>query len=230
MRSSRRVWLRQTVFALRALFGMSAVRHDVPMTMGDPPPEATVPIESVPAMPPGGLRMVAVVALSLAAAGALVVVASVFPGTGPVLTRVWPWLFVAVFPIFATALVTEVAAHPRPAPRRRRATKGSDMFRDLFRWLPPRAGLALKVVLALGVVNFAVFAVTMSGQPVTENGHYYADDKGSLTELTAQQFDQAERTGARGFAGHEVMLDSMSAALLVANSRRRWSERAAGTR
>jgi hypothetical protein len=200
------------------------------MAMADPLPATTVPIESVPAMPPGGRRVVALVALSLAAAGVLVIVASVFPGTGPTLTRLWPWLFVAVFPIYAITMATGSSAHPRRASRRRWGSIGNDVFRDVFRWLPPRAGLALKVVIALGVANFAIFAVTIHGQPVTENGRSYADDKGSRTELTAQQFDQAERIVARGFAGHVVMFDSTGAALLVASSRRRWSERAAGAR
>lgn len=141
------------------------MRHDVPMTMADPPPGPAVPIGSVPAMPPGRLRVVALVALSLAAAGVLVIVASVFPGTGPALTLLWPWLFGAIFPIFAIALATELAAGPRRAQRRRWGKKGNDMFRDVLRWLPPRAGLALKVVLALGVVNFVIFMATMPGQP-----------------------------------------------------------------
>jgi len=217
-------------FARQALFRRTAVLHDVPMTMADPPPGAAVPIGSVPAMPPGRLRVVALVALSLAAAGVLVIVASVFPGTGPALTRLWPWLFGAIFPIFAIALGVELATRARRAPRRRWGNSGNDMFRDVSRWLPPRAGLALKVVFALGVVNFAISIATMPGQPVTENGRYYANDHGSLTELTAQQFDQAERTAARVYSGHVVMFDSIGAALLVANSRRRWHERAAGTR
>jgi hypothetical protein len=217
-------------FARQAQFRRTAVLHDVPMTMADPPLGAAVPIGSVPAMPPGRLRVVALVALSLAAAGVLVIVASVFPGTGPALTRLWPWLFGAIFPIFAIALVVELATGPRRAPRHWWGNSGNDLLRAVFRWLPPRAGLALKIVLALGVVNFVIFMATMPGQPVTENGRYYANNHGSLTELTAQQFDSAERAEARGFTGHVVMFDSICAALLVANSRRRWHERAAGTR
>ena len=199
------------------------------MTLAGPPPGKAVPIGSVPAMPPGRLRVVALVALALAAAGVLVIIASVFPGTGAALTRLWPWLFGAIFPIFAIALVVDRSTGPRLVARSWRGSNGNDVFRDVFRWLPPRAVVALKVVFALGVVNFAIFVATMSGQPETKNGRFYTNEHGSFTEITAEQFDLAERTGARGFTGHAVMFDSMSAALLVANSRRRWYERAAST-
>lgn len=180
-------------------------------------------------MPPGPLRVLAWVALSLAAAGVGVVAASAVPGTGPGLTRLWPWLFGAIFPIFVAALASERGAVLRRPQRWRRGVKADDWFRELLRWLPPGAGRVLKAVLALGVLNFVIFVATTSGQPVPENGRHYANNHGSLTELTAQQFDGAERAEARSFAGHAVMFDSISAALLVASSRRRWSGRAPGS-
>ncbi|CAN5169893.1 hypothetical protein BH11ACT1_BH11ACT1_16760 [soil metagenome] len=199
------------------------------MTMADPPQGPEVPKGSVPAMSSGRLRVLAVVALSGAVVGVAIIVASAFPGTGPASTRLWPWLFGMVFPIFAIAVVTERAAGPRRAQRRRPGVKADDWFRELLRWLPPGAGPVLRVVLALGVVNFVIVVATTPGQPETENGRHYANIHGSLTELTAPQFDSAERAEARGFAGHAVMLDSIGAAILMANSRRRRYERAAGT-
>lgn len=199
------------------------------MTMPDPPQLPEVPKGFVASMSSGRLRVLAVVALSGAMVGVAVIVASAFPGTGPALTRLWPWLFGMIFPMFAIAVVAERASGPRRAQRRRPGVRTDDWFRELLRWLPPWAGPVLRVVLALGVLNFLIVVATTPGQPVTENGRHYANMHGSLTELTAQQFDSAERAEARGFAGHAVMLDSIGAAVLVANSRRRRFERAAGT-
>ena len=92
-------------------------------------------------------------------------------------------------------------------------------------WLPRSAVVALITVVGLALLNFATFATSMGGQPEDHDGRYYADDHGVLTELTAAQYDQAERTGARGFSGHAAAFASFGAAFMLASSRRRWADR-----
>ena len=101
-------------------------------------------------------------------------------------------------------------------------------WRIVARWLLRPAVVALITVVVLAVLNFALFAATMGGRPEAHGGRYYADDHGDLTELTPRQYDQAQRTAARGFSGHAVALSTFGAAFLLASSRRRWVERAAG--
>lgn len=204
------------------------------MTSGGPPDDDVpdplpIPPGYLPAVPPGGSRLVVLGALSVGAAAALVVVVSLIPGTGETLSRVWPVIFGLIFPVFAAGLLTFVATFPEARRRGSPVRTRPDPWRIMATWLPRPAVTALKVLVALAVLNFALFASTIGGQPEEHGGRYHTDNHGDLTQITATQYDQALRTGARGFSGHAVVFSAIGAAMLLASSRRRWSERAQDT-
>ena len=73
--------------------------------------------------------------------------------------------------------------------------------RDLFGPVP-RAVKAVTFVgfLALWLLAMITMLTGPSGQPTTQDGHYYLDNHGQLTEVSHEEYDEALGQSARLFA------------------------------
>lgn len=165
-----------------------------------------------------GLRLLIGASCVLIAAAFVTYLVALIPGTGRVLSSIWPWLFAALFPILFIAV--PVVSHPPPRKQgwlRTRFTEGQEPFR----WVRPTVKRPLAVLGVLVVANFVVFGVTMPDNPHEQDGQYYIDVLGVPTPVSAARYDAIERTVTRGFTGHVILLAAVAAALVDGELRRR---------
>jgi hypothetical protein len=148
------------------------------------------------------VRALGVAALALAVVAHVLSFFRVDPAYLLVATYV---LFIPLMIVFGTATLASRSIAPIKFPERGRGLI---------------AVTALLLLLGYAGINFAV-TLDPRGVPTSTDGHFYLNNHGSLTELTVDEYADAQRRSARGQTGHEMLFLAVGVAILSGVARGR---------